>query len=214
VLTTTTPGEYWVKVTNNANGCASDGVMYVVADTLKASISSDVVKGFAPLKVKFINESHSAVAGTAMTTIWSYGNGSTSTTTLSSISPEMVFTQPGTYSVIAFVRKGECLDSAMRVIHVDMPSSLEVPNIFTPNGDGVNDIFFLKGAALSDIYMLIYDRWGHKVYELNSKTGNVAWDGKNLSGAEAADGVYFYILQTKGRDGKTNDLKGNITLER
>jgi gliding motility-associated-like protein len=214
VLTTTTPGEYWITVTNKANGCASDGVMYVIGDTLRANITSDVSEGYAPLKVKFINESHSAVPGSSMTTLWTFGNGTTQTTTLSTISPEMVFTQPGTYTVVAYIRKGICLDSASKVITVEFPSSLEVPNIFTPNGDGVNDIFFLKATGLKDIHMVIFDRWGHKVYEISSSTGNVAWNGKNQKGADVAAGVYYYILQTKGADGVTNDLKGNITLER
>jgi len=54
--------------------------------------------------------------------------------------------------------------------------------VFTPNNDGTNDLFFVKAANLSEITVVIFDRWGHKVYELTSTTGNIEWDGKKSSG--------------------------------
>jgi gliding motility-associated-like protein len=101
-----------------------------------------------------------------------------------------------------------------KIIVVDIPSKLEVPNVFTPNGDGSNDIFFLKASNLTEITALIYDRWGNKVYELTSNTGNIAWDGKNQVGKDVAEGTYFYIITAKGKEGVDYKTKGNLSLYR
>ena len=68
------------------------------------------------------------------------------------------------------------------------PSSLSAfSNVFSPNGDGFNDAFGLTGAGLTDVRMIIYDRWGTKVYEFVSR--NDAWDGRNTSGEACSNGV-------------------------
>ena len=95
-----------------------------------------------------------------------------------------------------------------------MPSKLEVPNIFTPNGDKANDIFKLRATNLLDLYIIIYDRWGNMVYELTSDTGNFAWDGKTQYGKDCAEGTYLYIIKATGKDGQEYDLKGNVSLFR
>jgi gliding motility-associated-like protein len=91
---------------------------------------------------------------------------------------------------------------------------MEVPNIFSPNKDGVNDFFRLVASNLAEVSVVIYDRWGNKVYETESATGNFAWDGKNLQGKDCAPGVYFYIINAKGKDDKPYEKKGNVTLVR
>lgn len=111
-------------------------------------------------------------------------------------------------------KKGSCVDSAYKVIRVDIPSKLEIPNVFTPNGDGSNDVFFLKTSNLTEITALIFDRWGNKVYDLTSGTGNIAWDGKNMEGKDSPAGTYFYIIKATGKDGTTYDKKGNVSLYR
>lgn len=66
--------------------------------------------------------------------------------------------------------------------------TMEIPNIFTPNGDGVND--FWKFESNLELDVCILNRWGNIVYR---QTANVInWDGKDVNG-----GVYFYIVKTK-----------------
>ncbi|MCE3229545.1 MAG: gliding motility-associated C-terminal protein, partial [Bacteroidetes bacterium] len=60
----------------------------------------------------------------------------------------------------------------------------------------------------------IFDRWGNRVYEVTSNTGNIAWDGKSLDGKECPAGTYFYIIKAKGKDAKDYDMKGNVSLYR
>jgi gliding motility-associated-like protein len=95
-----------------------------------------------------------------------------------------------------------------------LPSSLKVPNIFSPNGDGVNGLFFLNTSNLTEITFEIYNRWGNRVYSLTSDTGNIEWDGSNQYGDPTAEGTYYYIVRAKGSDGEQYDQKGTITLVR
>jgi gliding motility-associated-like protein len=115
---------------------------------------------------------------------------------------------------VLFTSKGQCVDSTAKLITVDIPSKLEVPNVFTPNGDGNNDLFFVRMANLTALKISIYDRWGNLVYEVENSSGNVEWDGKNQYGKESAEGTYFYIMTATGKDGKSYDTKGTVNLFR
>ncbi len=68
----------------------------------------------------------------------------------------------------------------------------ELPNIFTPNGEGVNDVFEPTPVPrfTEMIEFEVYNRWGKLVFQNVSE--NIDWDGKNMSGQEVADGVYYY----------------------
>jgi len=87
-------------------------------------------------------------------------------------------------------------------IKVD-PPSLDVPNVFTPNGDGLNEFFKPNGVSLRRFEITIYTRAGKRVYyyrgdDLRDWEG---WDGRiENSGNEAAEGVYFYIIKAAGWD--------------
>jgi len=207
------PGIYFYTVSNTLTGCTATGTFTVVPGDLNAGFTPDPAQGYAPLGVVFTNTSASSAGSSSITTVWSFGNG-TSQTTTTNVQTNANYTNPGTYTVMIIATKGACVDTSYRIVKVDMPSKLEVPNIFTPNGDGSNDVFFLKVAGMGEITALIHDRWGNKVYETTSNTGNIAWDGKNFQGAECSPGVYFYIIKASGKDGKEYSNKGNVTLMR
>jgi gliding motility-associated-like protein len=213
-LSTNMAGQYKILITNTVNGCASSTEMSVVNGTLNAAFAVDQTEGFAPLNVVFTNNSSSNKGAADITSVWNFGNGKTLETKSASINPASVFAQAGNYTVTLYVQKGNCLDSATRIIHVELPSKLEIPNVFTPNNDGVNDVFFVKATNLPQMSILIFDKWGNKVYELNSDSGNIAWDGKNQHGKEVAEGTYFYIMTATGKDGQKFDKNGSINLFR
>jgi gliding motility-associated-like protein len=206
-------GVYNYVVTNTLTGCRAFGQFTVLPGDITASFTPNPASGYAPLAVDFTNNSSTSLGTGSITSIWNFGNGTSQTYTYTS-NASTTFTAPGTYSVMLLVQKGDCIDTTYKVIVVDMPSLMEVPNIFTPNGDGSNDIFFLKTANLTEVYCLIHDRWGNRVYETTSSTGNIAWDGKNLQGKECAAGVYFYVIKAKGGDDKEYTKKGNVSLYR
>ena len=212
-LSTKDIGEYSVLVTNTVNGCARSADFTVVNGSLTADFEPDQITGFAPLTVNFTNNSTSTTGNTNINSIWSFGNGSTKE--VKSVGPTSnLFTLPGTYTITLYATKGTCLATKQRVIKLDIPSAMEIPNVFTPNNDGTNDLFFIKATNLTDITAVIFDRWGHKVYEVTSTTGNVEWDGKNLQGKDAAEGTYFYTIKATGKEGTPYDRKGTINLYR
>lgn len=214
VISTNSPGLYKVVVLDKTNGCASSGEVTVVNGTLNAGFEPSSSSGYAPMEVKFRNTSYSSNDSLGISSYWSFGNGSYSATPEASIRPSSDYDLAGTYTVTLFVRKGSCMDTIKKTINVEIPSQMVVPNVFTPNGDNVNDVFFIKATNLDEITMLIYDRWGHKVFDLVSDKGNLMWDGKNQLGKDVDEGTYFYIIKAKGKDGNSFEKNGTISLFR
>ena len=107
------------------------------------------------------------------------------TQNLSYISPSI----EGTYTITASVIDScSYTRNAFEIITVLPPCSVEIPNVITPNGDGSNDIFIIKNIQHHpNTSLLIFDRWGKKVYE-NANYNN-EWKGEGT-----ADGTFFYIL--------------------
>jgi hypothetical protein len=56
----------------------------------------------------------------------------------------------------------------------------------------------------------LYNRWGDKIYEINSPDDQ--WNGISLNGLEVPEGVYFFVLNTTGEDGSTFQEKGSVSL--
>lgn len=83
---------------------------------------------------------------------------------------------------------------SVRIIVLD-PDSFDcakvlIPTGFTPNGDRLNDKLFIDNAPVLDelIAFQIFDRWGTKLFETNSKTEG--WDG-TYEGSPMNPGVYL-----------------------
>ncbi|MBI4945834.1 MAG: gliding motility-associated C-terminal domain-containing protein [Bacteroidetes bacterium] len=203
-----TAGTYSVAVTD-ANGCdASSSTNNVIISSVQFAAASFVpspVEGDTPLDVVFTNTSTGAISYQ-----WNFGDGTTST----SPAPTNTYTQPGTYqvSLIATSSTG-CTDTMVYdFIKVNNLSSLWVPNVFTPNADKTNDVFKLTIKNIVSINVIIYNRWGNKIYEWTDLAGN--WDGHISSGEKASDGVYFYVINAIGTDDVSYEKKGTVTLLR
>ena len=90
--------------------------------------------------------------------------------------------------------------------------TVEVPNVFSPNGDGTNELFFLNTTNATNISLTILNRWGNVVYEGSGI--NPAWNGKTQNGNEAGDGVYFYKYRVDGLQEQFLEGHGFLTLVR
>jgi gliding motility-associated-like protein len=89
-----------------------------------------------------------------------------------------------------------------------------IPTGFTPNNDGVNDEFKLSGLTLNPLnecYIVVYNRWGQKVFETNNVTKG--WDG-TFNGLLQDAGAYAYVVKITCRGGMSLEEKGNVTLIR
>ncbi len=115
--------------------------------------------------------------------------------------------QPAVYSVLINDSLTGCFNIIDKEV-IEQNCDLTIPNVFTPNGDGINDEFeILNLEHYPNAQMLIYNRWGVKVFE-HSDYYNNWWDGRG-----APDGVYFYILKYT-RMGETRWAEGAVTIIR
>ncbi len=222
-------GSYQVVVTNTINGCTATNSVNVLAGGLSASITATPFEGFAPLSVSFTNGTQlGATSGTgSITTTWSYGNGVSYSVTNSNSggtpNGSTTYQSAGNYTVYLVVTQSiysgttviaSCVGTASTLVHVELPSELIIPNIFTPNGDGVNDFFTVQNTSLTDITCQIFDRWGVKMYDMTSEKNQISWDGKNLAGKDVPAGTYFYMIMASGKDGVPYEKQGTVSLYR
>jgi trimeric autotransporter adhesin len=185
------------------NGCSSTSTQICNVDAINASFTATPLSGMAPVNVTTLNTSTNAVGY-----LWNFGNGDTTSLT----NATSTYTSMGDYTIIlTAVNANGCIDTARLTIHIDELSALAMPNVFTPNGDGNNDMFKpVIAEGIREFKATIYDRWGLKLQELNSK--DHGWDGRTSAGKTVPDGTYYYVVSGKGVDGKVYEFKGFVQL--
>lgn len=200
------PGNYIVTVVDTTNGCSStDTVTVVQGVDPVAGFTPSVVSGDAPLIVDFTNTSSPGFSSY----FWTFGNLNTSSQT----DPENTYTAPGMYVVTLVGLSGGCSDTATAIIDVKSPSSIFIPNVFTPDNDGNNELFTITAEGYKEIRFVIYDRWGLKLWEM-SAANKIWWDGNTAAGVACSDGTYYYILFGEDHSGKKLEQPGFLTLLR
>ncbi len=94
----------------------------------------------------------------------------------------------------------------------DCGFEFEMPNVFTPDGNLTNDFCVpVKAINVAIQKFTIYNRWGNVVYESTNQP--IIWDGK-ISGMEASEGVYFYVVKFVSFDLVQHEAQGFIHLIR
>ncbi len=197
-------GTYSVTVTD-ANNCLAVGaptaIVIPTAPQVVSNFNASASQGTAPLVVDFTNASSGANVYS-----WIVGNSVNS----NQVNMQYNFTQNGTYTVSLIATHGACSDTSMKVIVVDVASTIVIPNIFSPNQDGINDHFAITNTGLSTLNCTIFNRWGQLVYTIDSPHG--VWDGRMNNGNDASDGTYYYFVKANGTDGKEYAMQGALML--
>lgn len=96
-------------------------------------------------------------------------------------------------------------------VTVFLDGSLFVPNTFTPNGDLVNDSFGALGKDIKTLRLLIFNRWGERIY--TGESLDARWDG-TYSGQQAPIDVYVWRIDLVELAGKKRTLYGHVNLVR
>lgn len=123
--------------------------------------------------------------------------------------PTYTVTQRGTYWVEVIANTCVASDT---ITYGFCDEHIIMPNIFTPNGDGKNDNFIpIEYKDVEEATVQIYNRWGKLVFESDNVLSG--WNGR-IDGANAAAGVYFYVLSYNGFSEITYQTSGYITLVR
>ena len=133
---------------------------------------------------------------------YEWNNGSTSTA--------INVSQTDYYNVTVSNSCGQFSDTAHIVFY---DCDLHAPNVFTPNADGANDYFqLIDYQGIKTFQCSIFNRWGNLMVSFDKP--DFHWDGKNLKGNNAEDGVYFFVIQALTNGGKEIKKHGKIHLIR
>ena len=167
---------------------------------------TSLAEGSAPLEIRFTDESK----GQITTWFWDFGSGAPSTER----DPFHVFTSVGEHIVFLTVNNIQSgCESTVSLLTVNITEmDIDAPNVFTPNGDGNNDEFRVYYKSVKKFSMVVFNRWGRKVYE--STNPAEGWDG-TIGNGLADPGVYFYVIEAEGYNpNEKKKLQGPIHLIR
>lgn len=189
----------------NSAGTFTAGQLFTVNLSAKASYNASFNNTGFPTNLVLSNSSKNATAF-----LWDFGAAAPSQTITNVV---QTYTAAGAYSVslVAYGVNG-CNDTLDYNFEIDGFSEVTLPNVFTPNNDGVNDLFKPISKGLEELKVWVYNRHGVLMHHWVGVNG--FWDGRTTSGTECPDGVYMYVLEAKGFDGKEYKLKSNLTLIR
>jgi len=125
----------------------------------------------------------------------------------------LVVSTKGFYCIKATDDKGCSTTDTTKYISIvtlnvkeDSLAVMTINNILTPNGDGMNDALLIKDYDYyvnnsKKIEIYIYNVWGDLVYHNASYAND--WKGVSDGGKPLDAGTYYYLLNSKGRKGKT-----------
>jgi len=233
--------DYTFEVTDRFGCIASANSLYKSLVT-KALFSVSVDKGEAPLEVTFTNDSENGDPGKFEWFIFrdldeikresAENNGKVKDSIMVKLlndSPVFTFENSGSYKVKLVSKKTSELHTCYDTVYFDGyivadTSFVDCPNVFTPNGDGMNDEFIIKFWSMKEIKISIFNRWGKLLHVWESDnvinfTNTVTqvpqsvWDGK-VGGKVCTPGVYYYVVEGRGRDDKRRRTSGFFHLFR
>ena len=107
-----------------------------------------------------------------------------------------------------------CSDSACVTVNIEAKcEAFFIPTAFSPNNDNNNDCLHIYGntSCLKSFYLVIYDRWGEKIF--SSKDPATCWDGV-YKNKELSSGIFVYYLNIITLKGEEINKQGNFSLIR
>ena len=118
---------------------------------------------------------------------------------------------------IRYILTNSCKSDTANYPIVINPSSIYVPNLFTPTAS-TNNVFYIRGSAslYPSVQLWVFSSWGNLMFESKSGAINEAqngWDG-SYGGKPQPSGTYIYVAKLKTQNGNTITKKGSITLIR
>ncbi len=129
---------------------------------------------------------------------WSFGDSSNSSGISNLKNPTYTYSAPSAYTICLKATDAltKCVDSTCNTIIYKPEWNVYVPNAFTPNMDALNETFKAKGRNLIEFNMMIFDRWGNKIFESNDM--EKGWDGIIKGNTEMApQGVYVWKISCR-----------------
>lgn len=190
------------EVTDNF-GCTFDTTLVVYVRPLpKAEILSELELPICEGDSTLLR----AAAINNASPVWSYQWSFNNVEIPGAVYDTIMAKTPGIYMVQVTDEETGCFDF-FDISVTEQNCELTIPNVFTPNNDGINDYFEILNLEHYQAQMVIFNRWGRKVFE-HSDYYNNWWDGR-----DAPAGTYFYVL-TYTRGDVRRTAEGVITIVR
>ncbi|GIV27290.1 MAG: hypothetical protein KatS3mg027_1104 [Bacteroidia bacterium] len=143
---------------------------------------------------------------------WYFGDVYSNQNTSTDMHPYHVYEYAGDYEVYLIAKNQYgCESYTKKKVRIDPIFRLFIPDVFTPDGNGLNDVFNVKGIGIDDkgFKMIIFDRWGEKVYETTDLYKG--WDGTTKRGGKAKQDVYVYKIYAQDIKGNKYEYTGHVT---
>ncbi|MBP7808083.1 MAG: PKD domain-containing protein [Bacteroidia bacterium] len=198
------PGTYTVSLTAQPSfPCASTVTQTIVVSFMQVTANFSYHNPQYTNDVYFTNLSQNAIKYE-----WSFGDGFSAT----GFEPSHTYSQMGEFTTCLLATNSiGCSDIICKRIKVDSDWTLYIPDAFTPNTDGLNDLFFAKGTNISKFTIVIYDRWGEKIF--SSDDIMIGWDGK-YKGKLVQEDVYIWKINFTDIYSKSHEKTGHVTVIR
>ncbi|PKP19497.1 MAG: hypothetical protein CVU05_11250 [Bacteroidetes bacterium HGW-Bacteroidetes-21] len=207
------PRKYTVRVVNEAGNEKYYDIDVADEGSVKAEFTHYEVSKAVGMPIYFENKSKFENSlwneNAGLTFKWYFGDNTSSVAP----EPDHIYNQAGTYRISMVVLSAQgCKDSVGISEFVINGSELEMANYFTPNNDGINDFFTPEVTGFVMYTCSIFNRTGEKICEWANEG---SWDGR-IKGSDnnASPGVYYYVIEGQGSDGKKILKKGFVQLSR
>jgi gliding motility-associated-like protein len=233
-LTNLSAGWYYLILTDEIVHCSIKDSVLVEAENMPvAIIGADPTEGCNEVTPTFTNNSQNST-----NYFWDFGNGETAETTDLNASYSYTYYETTTIMLVASMGVESCNDTAYAAVSIVVcgctdPVALNynpnailddgscvyaaptayVPNVITLNSDNVNELFFIQTENAASIEIAIFDRWGNVIYSgIGDQTKPPVWNGKDKSGQEVDQGVYFYTYKVFGQLAEIIEGQGFVTV--
>ncbi len=201
------PGTYDLTITD-LNGCSANSSTTIFIAPLPVIKTTNDTTVFQESEV--LVGAVASGGSTPYSYIWS--TNPPETNQFFSVTP-----QDTTTYYVTVTNSAGCASIDSVKINVEFKFIIFLPTMFSPNADGNNDVLWVRGLGIKEISLIIYDRWGEKVFDsgLVAWGGDrtIGWDGK-FKGKQMNTAVFVYMLKATMKDGKSIEKNGNITLVR
>ncbi len=190
------PGLYWVKVTNEFNCSSTDSIIIlsVVSSPDQFLKKEDSICNYKTLDI--VSEKNFSQY------LWSTGATIKQTTV----------NRPGIYWLIVTDENGCTGRDSITIYAKNCMKGLYTPAAFTPNNDGHNDLFKpIIYGTLKQFEFRILNRYGETVFY--TKDISRGWDGK-FNGVIQNTGVFVWICTYQVDNQMVNVEKGSVLLMR
>ena len=207
-----TPGDFDVSLTiTDLSGC-NPSVFISLPDAVVVNPIPQAGFEVAPTEVSILlaNIHYQDESVNATACLYLFGDNMTST----ACSGWHEYMEAGIYPITQVVTNSfGCRDTLVKYVTILPEYGLYIPNTFTPSGDGMNEVWEVKGIGIKEYHLLVYDRWGERIFE--TETFKHYWNGRRYNrGDICQQDVYAYKIYVKDVFGRQHQYFGRVTLLR